>query len=99
MLKPQKKVLKVTNKRPTLLAILKGQFISKCPFDVIVSTNLPTKKFDKFCPRMGSRAVVSRGAEGALTPPEFGSSLNPIPARRGQIMPPTLLVAPPDSET
>ena len=27
------------------------------------------------------RAVVSGGAGGALAPPEFGSSLNPIPAR------------------
>ena len=36
----------------------KGQFISKCPFGVIVSTNLPTKKFDKFCPRMGRAEFV-----------------------------------------
>ena len=28
-----------------------------------------------------SRAVVSGGAEGALAPPEFGSSVNPIPTR------------------
>ena len=27
------------------------------------------------------RAVVSGGAGGALAPPEFGSSINPIPAR------------------
>ena len=27
------------------------------------------------------RAVVSGGAGGALTPPEFGSSVNPIPTR------------------
>jgi hypothetical protein len=30
----------------------KGQLISKCPFDVIVWTKIPTKKFDKFCPRI-----------------------------------------------
>ena len=28
----------------------KGQLISKCPFDFIVSTKIPTEKFDKFCP-------------------------------------------------
>ena len=28
----------------------KGQLISKCPFGVIVSTKIPTKKFDNFCP-------------------------------------------------
>ena len=31
-------------------AFTKGQLISKCPFGVIVSTKIPTKKFDKFCP-------------------------------------------------
>ena len=31
---------------------VKGQLISKCPFGVIVSTKIPTKKFDKFCPRI-----------------------------------------------
>jgi hypothetical protein len=30
----------------------KGQLISKCPFGVIVWTKIPTKKFDKFCPRI-----------------------------------------------
>ena len=30
----------------------KGQLISKCPFGVIVSTKIPTKKFDNFCPRI-----------------------------------------------
>ena len=48
---------------------------------------------------VNSRAVVSGGAGGALAPPEFGRSLNPIPAKGGQIMPTTLLAAPPDSET
>ena len=32
--------------------IAKGQLISKCPFSVIVSTKIPTKKFDNFCPRI-----------------------------------------------
>ena len=32
--------------------LTKGQFISKCPFGVIVSTKIPTKKFDNFCPRI-----------------------------------------------
>ena len=31
---------------------VKGQLISKCPFGVIVSTKIPTKKFDNFCPRI-----------------------------------------------
>jgi len=34
------------------------------------------------------RAVVSGGAGGALASPEFGSSLNPIPARGGRLCPP-----------
>ena len=34
------------------------------------------------------RAVVSGGAGGTLAPPEFGSSLNPIPARGGRLCPP-----------
>ena len=45
------------------------------------------------------RAVVSGGAGGALAPPEFGSSVNPTYSnQRGQIMPTTLLLAPPDSK-
>ena len=36
----------------------KGQLISKCPFGFIVSTKIPTKKFDKFCPRMGRADFV-----------------------------------------
>ena len=32
--------------------LFKGQLISKCPFGVNVSTKIPTKKFDKFCPRI-----------------------------------------------
>ena len=34
------------------LNTVKGQLISKCPFGVIVSTKIPTKKFDNFCPRI-----------------------------------------------
>ena len=36
----------------------KGQLISKCPFGVIVSTKIPTEKFEKFCPRMGRAEFV-----------------------------------------
>ena len=32
--------------------VCKGQLISKCPFGVIVWTKIPTKRFDKFCPRI-----------------------------------------------
>ena len=34
------------------------------------------------------KTVVSRGAEGALAPPEFGSSVNPIPTEGGKLCPP-----------
>ena len=34
------------------------------------------------------RAVVSGSARGALAPPEFGSSVNPIPTRGGRLCPP-----------
>ena len=33
-------------------ALTKGQLISKCPLGVIIWTKIPTKKFDKFCPRI-----------------------------------------------
>ena len=33
------------------------------------------------------RAVISRGAGGALAPPEFGSSVNPMPTRGGRLCP------------
>ena len=36
----------------------KGQLNSKCPFGLIVSTKIPTEKFDKFCPRMGRAEFV-----------------------------------------
>ena len=32
--------------------VAKGQLISKCPFGVTVWTKIPTKQFDKFCPRI-----------------------------------------------
>ena len=34
-----------------LCLLPKGQLISKCPFEKIVSTKIPTKKFDRFCPK------------------------------------------------
>ena len=34
------------------------------------------------------RAVVSGGAEGTLAPPEFVSSVNPIPTGGGRLCPP-----------
>ena len=30
----------------------KGQLISKCPFDVIIWTKIPTKKLEDFCPSL-----------------------------------------------
>ena len=33
-------------------------------------------------------AVVSGGAGDALAPPEYGSSVNPIPTRDGRLCPP-----------
>ena len=35
-----------------LARMAKGQLISICPFGVIVSTKIPAKKFDNFCPRI-----------------------------------------------
>ena len=41
-----------TTKYPIdIFDLAKGQLISKCPFGVIVSTKITTKKFDNFCPR------------------------------------------------
>ena len=40
----------------------------------------------RLCPPY--RAVVSGGAGGTLAPPEFGSSVNPIPTRGGKLCPP-----------
>ena len=42
----------------------KGQLISKCPFGVIVSTKITTKKFANFCPRNLKRGQIIR--EGTL---------------------------------
>ena len=49
--------------------------------------------------KYNNRAAVSGGAGGALAPLEFRSSNNPIPTREGQIVPITLLLAPPDLKT
>ena len=38
----------------------KGQLISKCPFGGVVSTKIPTKKFDNFCPRNLKRGQIIR---------------------------------------
>ena len=43
----------------------KGQLISKCPIGVIVSTKIPTKKIDKFCPTH-SRAEFVKFFSGIL---------------------------------
>ena len=37
--------------------------------------------------QVSCRPVVSRGAGDALAPPEFGSSVNPIPTRGGRLCP------------
>ena len=39
----------------------KGQLISKCPFGVIVSTKIPTKKFDNFCPSTVKAVTTGQG--------------------------------------
>ena len=41
-------------------SLIKGQLISKCPFGVIVSTKIQTKKFDNFCPRNLRRGQIIR---------------------------------------
>ena len=38
---------------------VKGQLISKGPFGFIVSTKIPSEKFDKFCLRMGRAEFVN----------------------------------------
>ena len=40
--------LKIAYSKKVLLYAPKGQLISKYPFDVIVSTKIPTEKFDKW---------------------------------------------------
>ena len=41
-----------------------------------------------------NRPVVQGGADGAIAPPDFGKSVNPISTRRADI--PKLLLVPPD---
>ena len=62
----------------------------KWRFQSFTKQKVGVRKFANFL--LHHRAVVSRGAE-------FGSSVNPIPTRGGQIMPTTLLLAPPDLKT
>ena len=40
--------------------LTKGQLISKCPFGVIVSTKIPTKTFDSFCPRILKNGEINK---------------------------------------
>ena len=40
----------VSKSEKYVLLCTKGQLISKCPFDVIVWTKIPTKKFPRFLP-------------------------------------------------
>ena len=47
LMTPSEKCSQLVNFLPS-----KGQLISKCPFSVIIWTKRPTKKFDKFCPRI-----------------------------------------------
>ena len=44
-----------------LSTIFKGQLISKCPFGFIISTKIPTEKFNRFCPRGRSQTTFTRG--------------------------------------
>ena len=50
----------------------KGQLISKCPCEKIVSTKIPTKKFDRFCP---ASFIQTRYVNYALTWVELPSDL------------------------
>ena len=52
-----------------------------------MNDNLNEKASGMPC-QMQVRAVVSGGAEGALAPPEFKSSVNPIPTGGGRLCPP-----------
>ena len=40
--------------------VAKGQLISKCLLGVIVLTKIPTKKFDKFCPRILKSCEINK---------------------------------------
>ena len=59
-LKIQKKKNNKQHKSYFTGCIDKGQLISKCPFGVIVSTKIPTKKFDKFCPRILKSCEINK---------------------------------------
>ena len=59
-----------------LLLILKGHF------RIAVKLGFPKYAYNSV------RAVVSGGAGGTLAPPEFGSSVNPIPTKGGRLCPP-----------
>ena len=54
------KVSKSRKKFRVFLILPKGQLISECPFGVIVSTKIPTKKFDKFCPRILKSCEINK---------------------------------------
>ena len=41
-----------SKKRTNEFVLTKGQFISKCPFGIIVWTKIPTKLFLDFCPEI-----------------------------------------------
>ena len=41
----------------------------------------------RLCPDTKNRGVARGGAEGALAPPEFGRSVNPIQTRGGRLYP------------
>jgi len=67
----------------------KGHLISKAIHGVLDSPKKKKKKRKRFdFIYHSSRAVVSGGAGGTLAPPEFGSSINPIPTRGGRLCPP-----------
>ena len=48
------------SEKPPAYMVIKGQLISKCLLGVIVSTKIPTKKFDNFCPRNLKRGEIIR---------------------------------------
>ena len=39
----------------------KGQLISKCPFGFIISTKIPTEKFNRFCPAVHKLRLQEEG--------------------------------------
>ena len=69
---------------------------------VMDETNIVLRQFANLHTfgRVVSRAVVSGGARDALAPPEFRSSVNPIPTIGGRLCPPdNCYLAPPDLKT